>query len=324
MNVLPGSHYFHRRVSDSYWIRFEKEKNISMVALQIILPYAEMIHPDDVDYIMSSEGRKIWFREILKRPIRLRSGIRGRGGQTVSCHTEPSTLTFHLNRVINAVKNGWNRIRSSDFVNRESDDIKNEYTKWKKAEGDKTLRLNYDLNDSSIVFDLGGYEGQWASDIFARYCCHVFIFEPVGRFADRIEQRFVNNTKMHLHRFGLASYRGRSIIHLAKDGSSLFIDHGETEHVDFVKASEYFERENIEFIDLMKINIEGGEYDLLEHLIATKWVRKIGNIQVQFHKISPESESRMEKIQNRLAKTHHPTYQFKFIWENWKLIEGKK
>ena len=37
---------------------------------------------------------------------------------------------------------------------------------WIKDKGDKTFRLNYDLHEDSLVFDLCGYEGQWASDIF--------------------------------------------------------------------------------------------------------------------------------------------------------------
>ena len=39
---------------------------------------------------------------------------------------------------------------------------------WVRDRGDQTLRLDYDLAAASIVFDLGGYEGQWASDIFGR------------------------------------------------------------------------------------------------------------------------------------------------------------
>ena len=37
---------------------------------------------------------------------------------------------------------------------------------WLADNGDKTYRLDYNLNENSVVFDLGGYEGQWASDIF--------------------------------------------------------------------------------------------------------------------------------------------------------------
>ena len=40
---------------------------------------------------------------------------------------------------------------------------------WLAVEGDATLRVDYDLDQDSLVFDLGGFTGQWASDIFGRY-----------------------------------------------------------------------------------------------------------------------------------------------------------
>ena len=43
------------------------------------------------------------------------------------------------------------------------------------------------------------------------------------------------------------------------------------------------------------------------------------NIQVQFHNIAVESARRMERIQKAMEITHQPTYQYKFVWENWVL-----
>ncbi len=40
---------------------------------------------------------------------------------------------------------------------------------------------------------------------------------------------------------------------------------------------------------------------------------------MQFHPIEDKSEDRMFDIQNALPITHEPTYQYKFIWENWKM-----
>lgn len=34
--------------------------------------------------------------------------------------------------------------------------------RWRKENGDYTHRVNYDLNEDSIVFDVGGYKGEWA------------------------------------------------------------------------------------------------------------------------------------------------------------------
>ena len=69
---------------------------------------------------------------------------------------------------------------------------------WYRDDGDKTHRLNYDLNKDSIVFDLGGYEGQWSSDIYGMYCCNIFIFEVVPEYAMHISKRFEKNEKVKI------------------------------------------------------------------------------------------------------------------------------
>ena len=73
------------------------------------------------------------------------------------------------------------------------------------VDGDRTLRIEYDLTEQSMVFDLGGYRGEWAAEIFVRYCSTVHVFEAVEEFAAAIERRFRKNPKMHVHPFGLAS-----------------------------------------------------------------------------------------------------------------------
>ena len=49
---------------------------------------------------------------------------------------------------------------------------------WYEDNGDATLRLDYDLDEHSLGFDLEGYEGKWSAQIFCRYASTVFIFEP--------------------------------------------------------------------------------------------------------------------------------------------------
>jgi hypothetical protein len=77
-------------------------------------------------------------------------------------------------------------------------------------------------------------------------------------------------------------------------------------------------------IDLMKINIEGGEYDLLERLIETNMISRIKNIQVQFHDVAPDSLSRMLAIQTSLLKTHSNIFNYKFVWDSYELLPINK
>ena len=58
----------------------------------------------------------------------------------------------------------------------------------------KDLKFKYlTLNEKSIVFDLGGYKGNFSSNLFSRYPCKIHIFEPVPNFAKDIKKRFKNN-----------------------------------------------------------------------------------------------------------------------------------
>jgi len=70
------------------------------------------------------------------------------------------------------------------------------YKNWLIVKGDETLRLNYPLSRNSIVFDLGGYKGQWASDVYSRYLCTIYVFEPVKEFFEKIKDKFSKNSKI--------------------------------------------------------------------------------------------------------------------------------
>ncbi|HLX52615.1 MAG TPA: FkbM family methyltransferase [Aquella sp.] len=192
---------------------------------------------------------------------------------------------------------------------------------WVIAKGDKTFRLEYpELDFNSFVMDLGGYEGQWSSDIYAKYNCTVYIFEPYKPYAERIEARFKKNEKIKIFSVGLGKSDSVETLNILGDESSVF-KHGNnnSSEIKIVEAITFLKDHEINEIDLMKINIEGGEYDLLENLINKGIINKIVNIQVQFHDFVPNAYSRMKNIQKELSKTHELTYQYEFVWENWKL-----
>jgi FkbM family methyltransferase len=191
------------------------------------------------------------------------------------------------------------------------------YKKWREIDGDSTLRLNYELDSKSLVVDLGGYKGQWASDIYSKYQCNILIFEPVQYFFENIQKRFSKNSNIKVYQFGLSDKSGAFEFSIDSDSTSQFIKNNNTETCEVREAVGFFLDQRIEYIDLMKINIEGAEYDLLEHFIETGFIEKINNLQVQFHSFVPNASARMNHIRERLKCTHTPTYQYEFIWEGW-------
>lgn len=205
------------------------------------------------------------------------------------------------------------RLRLSMFPTEHDKEVQ----RWCSDGGDEGIRYDYDLNSDSVVIDLGGYKGQWASDIYARYNCRVLVFEPVKTFAENIEKRFRKNPRVEVFRFALGANRRQAIIALGDDGSSVYRNAPEKETIQFEEVGEFFAKHNINSIDLMKVNIEGGEYELLPRLFEAGLVNRIKHIQIQFHDVEAGSETRMKEICRELSKTHKPTYQYKFVWENW-------
>lgn len=190
---------------------------------------------------------------------------------------------------------------------------------WHQDDIDKNMRFNYDLDEKSLVLDFGGYEGQWTSDIFSRYLCNIVIFEPIDSFASKVRERFKLNNKIEVCEYGLGSSSRTETINISADSSSTFGKSLDTKSIEIIDVHDWIEERGISKIDLVKINIEGGEYELLERLIDSGLIGIINNIQVQFHDISNDSRQRMEQIQVSLLKTHGPTYQYEFVWENWTL-----
>ncbi len=208
---------------------------------------------------------------------------------------------------------------SKDFLKR----IRREKP-WYRADGDHTYLTNYQLDFDSIVFDVGGYIGNSAASIYCKYGSNIHIFEPVVEYVDRLKTRFGQNKKIHIHDFGLGSITNEHEIFISEGATSTFGDHitfTEKKTIKIKSLLETLEILNVEKIDLISINIEGGEYDLLDHIFSNNLINKIRYLQVQFHDISDASEYQREQIRGKLKLTHREKFCFPFVWEGWEIID---
>ncbi len=191
---------------------------------------------------------------------------------------------------------------------------------WYADPKNRFYKTDFDINSSAVVFDLGGFEGQWASDIYSRFNCEINVFEPVPQYADEIKERFKQNSKIKVYPYGLFNKNMKTAIAIQGEGSSTLNkreDSSKTE-IELVRFIDFVKDNSINAIDLMKINIEGAEYDLLDDIIDNGYLPNIDNLIIQFHDFFPDSKERMERIHQKLKQTHERTFFHEFVWEGWK------
>jgi glycosyltransferase involved in cell wall biosynthesis len=72
MTFLADTFYYHRYGHDSYWMREAKTGRLSLKALQLLIPYLDLLDHEDVNYIMAEGTRDTWFDNLEQRPIKLK------------------------------------------------------------------------------------------------------------------------------------------------------------------------------------------------------------------------------------------------------------
>jgi len=188
---------------------------------------------------------------------------------------------------------------------------------WIKDNGDITLGADYPLTKDSVVFEVGGYKGKWSQRIVELYDPWIYIFEPVREYYEENVKRFKSNPKIFTYNFGLADKNVVEKIAISEDSSSIYKKGKYAQDIQLRDIADFFKDKSVSRIDLIDINIEGGEYPLLQRMIDAGIVEKCQNIKVQFHDFVENAEQKREEILKAFKKTHCLTYSYPFVWESW-------
>lgn len=191
------------------------------------------------------------------------------------------------------------------------------YILWKLAKGDETLRIDYPLGADSTVLDVGGFRGEWAAKIVDRYHCRLIVFEPVSSHVAIIKERFSDETSVEVVTAGLAGCTRKATITLEAEGSSTLLEGQHAETIQLLDVVDVFAEFELEEVSLMKINIEGGEYELLERMYNAGLMSKIRFFQIQFHDFIEDAHTRLSSIRKILSESHQMNYCYSFVWEGW-------
>jgi len=191
--------------------------------------------------------------------------------------------------------------------------------KWYDDGGDDKLRYNHDgiLDENSLVFDLGGYLGEFSDKINKKYNSNIYIFEIVPKCISKMKVLFKDRKdKISIFPFGLSDKD--SEIYFQGNGPGAKLSNSFSKNVARLKSiSKFLNENNIKEVDLLKLNIEGSEYSLLSYLCKSELILKFKKIQVQFHDFDSDSFEKILDINRKLSITHSNLYCYPFVWEEW-------
>lgn len=195
---------------------------------------------------------------------------------------------------------------------------KQEIVRWFADKGDYTHNINYNLNENSIIMDIGGYKGIWAEQMINKYNPYVYILEPVPSFYENMVMKFSNNNKVYLMNVGVGIENKKGLIYMNEDGTSSNLNNEKCIEVKFNTIDTILKKWNLNEIDLIQINIEGDEYIVLEDMLQNGSINKFKNIQIQFHLGIQDDIKRRDEIRDRLIKNNFAVkFDYPFVWESW-------
>ena len=178
--------------------------------------------------------------------------------------------------------------------------------------------INYfSLPENPIAFDAGGYLGDWTYELLKKNpSATVYIFEPVISFYDNIKNRYKEQSNVKVFNFGLSDKDRDVNISIEGDSSSVFTGVA-SQKIKLVSIENFIKNHNIQRVDLIKINIEGEEYRLMEKVIKSDVMKVFQNFLIQYHRFIDNHVERRNAITSEMETHYKNIFNNEFVWEGW-------
>lgn len=173
------------------------------------------------------------------------------------------------------------------------------------AGGDRLLYQDLPVSDGARVVDLGCYQGEFAQKVLEQ--CN-----PAELFCIDLNDELPDYIKRHVKFQCTAVGRPQGLVTFKPDGPNTCLFHGgEGKSTAIQSPRELFEGE----YDLIKINVEGSEYEFFDEL---RNIRQFKAYLIQFHPMDETSvEKRAVIIQRLRDHGYVPKFEYPFVWELW-------
>ena len=175
------------------------------------------------------------------------------------------------------------------------------------------------LTPASTIIDLGTFKGYTTKLLSRLYGCTIYTCEPMIPFYKEAVTECSSHPNITVLPYGLGA--GNQTFYMDNKGDSTSMCVGTpSEHAQKCELKDFFaflEERNITAIDLLHVNIEGGEYDLLDYILSKGYQASIGCLIVQFHYKSDTNDANLARYFEVLSRTHRLVYDYHYVWTKW-------
>lgn len=188
------------------------------------------------------------------------------------------------------------------------------------AMNDPDILVDVTLGPGDVALDVGAYHGTWATRVSARSTggtIHAFELSPVE--VPALTAEVEDDPRIVVHDYGLGAVDEEILLSVSGKGSSAYhhLDSAPTVEGRIRDIAGVWQELGLDTVSVMKINIEGGEYPLLDRMLDTGLLPRVDTYLVQYHEWFRGSYSGRRRIQRALRKTHTCTWDHTFVWERW-------
>lgn len=147
------------------------------------------------------------------------------------------------------------------------------------------------LNENSIIYSIGiGEDISFDLDVISKFNCKVFAFDPTPKSISWVKNNVLDYDKSFIfHKYGISAKSGFFDFYLPKNPNHVSgsiiqnsnVDISNSIKLEFRTISQVIEELEHNKIDLLKIDIEGEEYEFLKSILIENI--DINQIVVEFH-----------------------------------------
>ena len=183
---------------------------------------------------------------------------------------------------------------------------------------DNQILYKHELNSDSIVVDLGGYLGEFTEEIYRRYGCSIYLFEPVKEYYDICVKKFAHSNKIKCLNYAVGKSES---VYVTNEGNSTSLyasnSNSNRELINSKSILETLQELGIRNIDLMKLNVEGSEFVIMQDILDFGDEIMVSKFLIQFHNFIDGASEMRNKIRKKLELTHSEVFNYPFVWEYW-------